>query len=69
MNKRVDMLRETNYYMRYSEDLAILESGLSVMSLGDKDQYELSYCLYYRERCAPTCTEHNFWAIRRSLVV
>ena len=44
-----------------------LESGLSVTSLGDKDQ--LTYRLHYRKSCAQTCVERNFWAIRRSLVV
>ena len=47
MNKTMDWLGETNYHMRYIKDLAILGvanlaehrlSGLSVMSLGDKDQ-------------------------------
>ena len=30
-------------------------------SIGDKDQYGLSYRLHYRESCAPTCAERNFW--------
>ena len=36
----VDMQRETNYYMHYSEDPGYprgLESGFSVMSIRDKD--------------------------------
>ena len=43
-----------------------LKSGHSVTSLGDTDQRGLSYCLHYRETCAPTCAEHNFWPIRHS---
>ena len=38
-------------------------------SLGNKDQWGLSYRLYYRESCTPTCTERNFWAISHSQVV
>ena len=61
--------------MRYSEDLAIpgvsnlAESCLSVMSLRDKDQWGLSYRLHYKESCAPTWAERNFWATHCSQVV
>ena len=34
-----------------------LESGLSEMSLGNKDQSGLLYRLHYRESCAPTCSQ------------
>ena len=43
-----------------------LESGISVMSLGDKDQRGLSYRLHYRETCTPTSAEHDFWVIPSS---
>ena len=48
--------------MRYSEDLNLkgLESGLDVTSLGDKDQWGLSYHLHQKESCAPTRAERNF---------
>ena len=45
------------------------ESGLNLTSREDKDQWGLLYCLHYRETCAPTCAEHNFWAICRSQLV
>ena len=40
MNKRMDMQGETNYYMRYYRPgyARGLESGLSMTSIGDKDQ-------------------------------
>ena len=53
-----------------SEDLAIASVSnfdLSGTLLGDKDQLGLLYCLHYRENCAATCAESNFWAIRSSL--
>ena len=70
MNKRMDMQRETNYHMGYSEDLAIpgvsnpVDAQIWCAVLADKDQWGLSYLLYYRGSCTPTCAEHNFWAIR-----
>ena len=75
MNKTMDRKQKTNYHMRHSEDLAITgvanraEPRLSVTSLGDKDQWGLSYRLYYRECCAPTCAERNLWAIRHRKIV
>ena len=59
--------------MHYSEGLAIPGGsnlhGLRVTSLGDKDQLGLSYRLHYRETSAPSCAEHNFWAICHSQLV
>ena len=47
--------------MRYKPSSYVrgLESGLSVTSLGDKDQCGLLYHLHYRETCMPACAEHN----------
>ena len=46
-----------------------LKSGLSVTSLGDKNQWGFLYLLHYRESCTPACAEHKSWAFRHSLVV
>ena len=46
-----------------------LESGLTVTSLGGKDQWGLSNHLQYRETCSIICPEHYFWAIRSSQLV
>ena len=44
----------------------VLKAGLNVTLIGDIAMSWLLYCLHYRETCAPTCAEHNFWAIRGS---
>ena len=46
-----------------------LESDLLVTSLGDKDQYGLSFRLRFIETCAPLCAECNFLGFRRSQLV
>ena len=43
--------------------------GSRIWHHGEKDQCGFSYRLHYRESCASTCPEPNFWAIRRNLVV
>ena len=43
-----------------------VSNASSVMSLGDKGQWGLLYCLQYRESCAATCAKGNVWAICRS---
>ena len=57
MKKRMDMWRETNYYMPYSEELDSCQEyqvyGMSARSRGNKVQSGLSYRLHYREPLSP----------------
>ena len=67
MKKRMDMQREINYYMHYSEMLDSCQeslTGSSARSRGNKDQSGLLYRLHYREYWSPPSAGHQFMAIR-----
>ena len=68
----MDSLPQANCHRIHYRTLAtptLAESSLSVMSLGDKDQWGLSYRLHYRESCAPICAERTSWPTSWLLVV